>query len=193
MRYNCKKASFIPKTIEWNFNEGPNSEQLKSNFTVSYSIKTNLLAKGETKLDIPSRLNIFAENLATGFINKNSITRTITSICKDIVPEIKMALRKKGKSFISKDDVNPVQDIIDRLTAALQAPRCAGLKEFVAEFYPDYTWIDFGFEPLTDEEVNALKDDVYYGQQDLTNLVSTKLLYYLGLDEYNAFIERYNQ
>lgn len=116
----------------------------------------------------------------------------VPTLLKKIVPEIKMWLRKSGKSFITKEDgVNPVQEEIDALQNALNAPKLAGLREWVARVYPDYQWIEPDWK--SDEEINQLKEDIFYGQKDFTTQYKILLQTYLGTDAYNAFVEEYNK
>jgi len=116
----------------------------------------------------------------------------VPALLKKIVPEIKMWLRKSGKSFITKEDgVNPVQEEIDALQNALNAPKFAGLREWVARVYPDYQWIEPEWK--SDEEINQLKEDIYYGQKDFTIQYKILLQTYLGPEAYNEFVEEYNK
>ena len=185
------------RLIDGTFNsENGRGEYLRRHFSVRYTVVTNQAAT--TQYEHISNdnwivANILAEQISSYSISPDEIPAKIKSLCQKVVPAVKMALRKQGKTFIVGDDgVNPVQEAIDQLTAAFQAPRLAGVKEWFATYYPDYVWIDPVVDEYTDEEVASLKDKVFYGQIDLTKTVSTKLLYFLGLDEYNAFIERYN-
>ena len=116
----------------------------------------------------------------------------VPALLKKIVPEIKMWLRKSGKSFITKEDgVNPVQEEIDALQNALNAPKFVGLREWVAKVYPDYQWVEPDW--WSDEKINQLKDDIFYGQKDFKIEFKILLQTYLGTDAYNAFVEEYNK
>lgn len=104
---------------------------------------------------------------------------------------IKRVLRSKGKPItVGKDGVNPIQVEIDRLAAAFNAPRYAGVKEWMAEYYPEYQWIDSEWE--TNEEVERMKDKVYYGEKPFGAIAKMYLRANLGIDAYNAFVKRYN-
>lgn len=116
----------------------------------------------------------------------------VPALLKKVVLEIKMWLRKSGKSFITKEDgINPVQEEIDILQNALNAPKFAGLREWVAKVYPDYRWIEPDWK--SDEEINQLKEDIFYGQKDFVIQYKILLQTYLGTDAYNAFVEEYNK
>lgn len=116
----------------------------------------------------------------------------VPALLKSIVPEIKMWLRKSGKSFITKEDgINPVQEEIDTLQNALNAPKFAGLREWVAKVYPDYQWVEPDWK--ADEEISQLKEDIFYGQKDFKIQYKILLQTYLGTDAYNEFVEEYNK
>ena len=92
--------------------------------------------------------------------------------------------------IVVEGDSNPVQVEMDKLTAALNAPRLVGLKEWFAKFYPEYKWIDSEWE--TDEEIEALKDAVYNGEREFGIREKNVLRVNLGMVKYNEFVEAYN-
>ena len=106
------------------------------------------------------------------------------------VKSIKRKLREQGKSFVTKDGVNPCEEYLTRLNVALDAPHFAGLNAWLEEL---------GFEARIDETklptpatVQELKDKVFYGEVDANNK-NMKILYVgLGVDEYNKFVKEYN-
>lgn len=105
---------------------------------------------------------------------------------------LKKLIREKGGSFIvGADGVNPVQSAIDSLSAALNRPRMQGLKEWVAEWYPNHAWIEPPW--MSEESLNKLMDDVFYGQVDFCQKVQYVLRANLGVEGYNEFIKKYNQ
>jgi hypothetical protein len=104
---------------------------------------------------------------------------------------LKRKMREKGMSIITKDGINPVQGELDKLTAAFNAPKYAGLKEWFATWYPEYQWTDS--EMATAEEIAALKDKVYYGEIPFSLRVQHTLRFYLGVDEYNKFVKEFNK
>lgn len=118
--------------------------------------------------------------------------KIVSGLLYKVVPEIKKWLRKSGKSFITKEDgVNPVQEEIGVLQTALSTSKFVGLREWVAKIWPDYQWIEPTWK--SDEEINQLKEDVFYGQKDFDTYVKIILQSHLGTDAYNAFVEEYNQ
>lgn len=99
-------------------------------------------------------------------------------------------MRNKGVSFVATDEGNPLQDEIDAFTNALNAPKFAGLKEWFAKWFPEYAWTDYNWD--TDENIQKLKDDVFYGEIQFTINVKRKLQSHLGVEAYNAFVKQYN-
>ena len=103
---------------------------------------------------------------------------------------IKRALRKQGKSFVTKDGINPCEAYMTRLTAALNAPKLAGLNEWLA---------DLGFAERVDlsrlpseADVVRLKEDVLNGDADMTVKNKATLYICLGVDGYNQLVREYN-
>lgn len=104
---------------------------------------------------------------------------------------MKRTMREHGKSFVSPDGKsNPLQDELDALSNALNAPKFAGLKEWIAKWFPTHQWVDA--EYLSDEEVAKLSDDIYYGDKPFKQDDKLTLQIYLGVEQYNAFVKRYN-
>lgn len=106
--------------------------------------------------------------------------------------EVKRILRTRGKSFVVQPDgSNPVQEALDTLSTALNAPRMAGLKEWVAEWYPEYKWVEPHW--ATAEDLAKVTDDVYYGRVEFSDYLKMVLCANMGVEEYNKFVERYNK
>lgn len=142
---------------------------------------------------LPMSINRAATRMALGFNSAADNGKLIKSVVSGAVKPIKRRLREKGISFVVQEgEANPVQEAIDALTAAFNAPKLAGLKEWVANWFPEYQWVDIDRFFMSDEEMTKLCDDIYYGDKDLTAKNSALILSHLGLDGYNAFIERYN-
>lgn len=120
-----------------------------------------------------------------------SINRVVDKTLELVQKEIKRRMRMQGMSITVKDGVNPVQLEVDRLTAAFNAPRYAGVKEWFAKYYPEYTWVDS--VQMTDEQVNKMKDDVFYGDRPFRNKEQAALRFYLGVEEYNKFVKAFNK
>lgn len=104
---------------------------------------------------------------------------------------LKKLIRKKGRSFlVGVDGRNPIQDAIDSLSAALNRPRMQGLKEWVAEWYPEYVWT----EPvwMSEDRLKKLMDDIYFGQIEFNAWYQNILRANLGLEGYNEFVKKFN-
>lgn len=148
---------------------------------------------------MPELVNSYAEIMAANYTNPVRMStylmrykdRIKTAILRRAPEAIKRGLRERGRTFVTKKgEPNPVQPALDALTAALNAPRMAGVETWVAEWYPEYEWK----APIwaSDEFINSLKDNIYYGKIDLNAINRRILLGCLGVDAYNAFIADYN-
>lgn len=134
------------------------------------------------------RLNARLEQAALGHLCPKLYTKEILAAAPKT---IKRMLRERGVSFVArKGEPNPVQKPLDDLVAALNAPKAAGLEAWVKEWCPGYEWIEPPWK--SDAEIEKIMDDVYYGQRAFTPAVKTMLTIYLGIEKYNAFVEKYN-
>ena len=157
-------------------------------------ISDGISESGNVRPTIPPEfINILVEKIGTGLMSIKSSDETIKSACRQAVKPIKRKIREEGGSFVvGADGVNSVQVAIDALVSAFQSPNCSGVKEWVARWFPDYKWIDVDDYFSSAEDIANLKDKVFYGDADLTEAISRKLYFGLGLDEYNKFIKVYN-
>jgi hypothetical protein len=103
---------------------------------------------------------------------------------------IKRKLREQGKTFVTKDGVNPCEEYLTRLNAALDAPNFAGLNEWLSDLGYNVQIDPSKF--LTAEQIAKLKEAVYYGEVDMTEKTKLALIVGLGIDEYNKFVTEYN-
>ena len=103
---------------------------------------------------------------------------------------IKRRLRELGKSFVTKNGVNPVEQYLTRLNTALNAPYFSGLNEWLEELeYKER--INLSGLPVG-QELLALKEAVLYGDKPMNTKNKIWLYVCLGVDEYNAFVKEYN-
>ena len=103
--------------------------------------------------------------------------------------QVKRWLRSQGKSFVSKNGVNPCEEHLSALNAALNAPRLAGLNKWLK----DFGCAEIDLSKLPDAAaVNALKEAVLYGDTKMNPGISATLYVCLGVDGYNAFVREYN-
>ena len=138
----------------------------------------------------PEIVNLVAEHSCVGQIRRymtNSKDRLVSLAAK----AVKRRIREQGGSFVvGSDGNNPVQNAVDELSAALNAPRMAGLKEWVGKWFPGYEWIEPKW--MTDDEVQKLKDEIFYGEKDFKLTYKVNLEAHLGIDAYNDFVRLYN-
>lgn len=138
------------------------------------------------------RLNLCAE---AGASSKWTSYGSLTSLTKEALAAapraIKRRLRETGRSFVTKGgEENPVQKPLDELSAALNAPKMAGLAAWVKEWCPEHKWIEP--EWMTDAELKVFEDTVYYGERNFGPTERYMLQAHLGIEAYNAFVEKYN-
>lgn len=143
--------------------------------------------------DIAFSANVLVENAAV--LNRNAnYHSSLDSLKKRILNKaprvVRHELRKRGLPITVRDGVNPLQDAIDDLTSALNAPRMSGVKEWFAKWCPEYQWIDVQWE--SDEWLAKFKDDIFYGDIDFNASARFRLCAYLGVDEYNKFVKVFN-
>ena len=103
---------------------------------------------------------------------------------------VKKMLYRQGKSFVTKDGVNPCEEMMNKLTASLNAARLAGFNEWLSDVGIKNR-INLDFLP-PQAKIEELKEEILMGDK---NAVVSKLhLLYIGLsaDDYNAFIKRFN-
>ena len=112
-----------------------------------------------------------------------------TAMQKAAVKAIKKYIRSQGKSFVTKDGVNPCEAYATALTTALDAPRFAGLDAWYKSI--GLAGVDLAALP-SEAEVSQLRQDVLDGAKDMTGRVKVILYVCLGVDGYNQFVREYN-
>lgn len=120
----------------------------------------------------------------------NFATRTLELINKKSIKIVRKHLYEQGQSFITKNGVNPCEQYVSELTVAINAPRLAGLNEWLAKMGVSYR-INLDFLP-SEEEVAKLELDILTGEKDITEKDKVILYFGLGSEKYNAFVKRYN-
>ena len=152
----------------------------------------SIAMKGGTTEDLIDILNERLRHCAE--TNGSWQTVYATSLMKAIQTaaskSVKRYLRKQGKSFVTKDGVNPCNAKIDELTAALNAPRFAGLNEWLSEMGVERS-ADLSAIPA-DSEIAKLKEGVLYGELEFNESRRALLTICLGVDGYNAFVKEFN-
>lgn len=143
-------------------------------------------------VDICANINVIAE-CGTKFNNcfyYNGIDYKMSKVLQNLPRLIRRKLRERGIPIVVKDGVNHVQDALDELSSALNAPKMAGTKEWLSKWFPDYKWIDVRW--MSDEELSKFKDDIFYGDIEFGAANRVILRSHLGVDAYNDFVKKFN-
>ena len=158
-----------------------------------FARRDTISADGRVRsLTVPEKINWLANVMVTGRRSIDVNSKDVKRVASSVAKPIKRRLRERGISFVGQDGGEMVQGAVDALVDAFNAPKLAGLKEWVAEWFPEYKWIDVDDIFMSDEEMAKLCDDIFYGEKDLTDYHAVLILSHLGLDGYNAFVDRYN-
>ena len=105
---------------------------------------------------------------------------------------VRRKLREEGRAIVSRDGVDPAKERLDAVAAALNAPRFAGLADALAACGVEAVQPELPFVPAAGSaEMDKIMSDVFNGSATLKHW-SCKLRYALGVEAYNAFVERYN-
>ena len=102
---------------------------------------------------------------------------------------VKAHIRSQGKSFVTKDGVNPCETYMAGLTEALNAPRFAGLDAWLKSI--GRKGVDLSRMP-SEADVAKLREDVLFGRKDMDERNKAILYVCLGVEGYNAFVKEYN-
>ena len=120
----------------------------------------------------------------------DSVSMVKKSIQSKAEKSVKKWLRRTGRSFVTKDGVNPCAMKMEELNTALNAPRLAGLNEWLTDMGLEYR-VDTSSLPSAGA-VNELKEKVLDGDKNLDPATKVTLYICLGVDGYNAFVKDYN-
>lgn len=144
------------------------------------------------KADICAVINVLAESGTK--INRHfscfGTDHLATMVLRNAPRHIRRKLRERGMPIVVKDGVNHVQDAVDELSAALNAPKMAGVREWLSKWFPDYKWIDVKW--MSDEDLAKFKDDIFYGEVNFDTVNRFILRSHLGVDAYNDFVKKFN-
>lgn len=109
----------------------------------------------------------------------------------DVAPAaIKHKLREDGKSFVVRNKVNPIQELLTPIVNALNAYRLEGLNAALKAAGMDYG-LDFEGQLYAEDYINSIKNKVLYGEKPIRSL-EPLLRTHLGVDKYNEFVRTYN-
>ena len=140
---------------------------------------------------MPEIVNLAATLSAIGRCRYYMRDNYKASILAAATKPIKRRIRETGGSFVvGPDGKNPVQDAIDELSNALNAPKMSGAKQWVAKWFPDHVWVEPKW--MSDADVAKLKNDILFGDVDFGYRQVCLLEAHLGTEAYNAFVKQYN-
>lgn len=145
----------------------------------------------DNSVDMGAYINALAERGTKLNSHSHFVVGTVSRILSNTPRHIRRKLRERGMPIVVKDGVNHVQDAVDELSSALNAPKMAGVREWLSKWFPDYKWIDVKW--MSDEELAKFKDDIFYGDIDFTEANQFILRSHLGIDAYNDFVKKYNK
>ena len=91
--------------------------------------------------------------------------------------------------MIRRDGSNPLKEVLEQAAACVNEPHQKGLKEFIEEYAPGYKWIDVQYP--SDMDVMVLVGDILNGKEAIDGKRGI-LFFSLGAEQYNEFIDRYN-
>lgn len=160
----------------------------------------------------------FRKSVSRDLYPQHALNGVINSFKDSSIYIVRRWLRSQDKSFVSKPVVenyievtngvevaktrtvlvNPAKPYIERLNACLNAPKLAGLKEWLVsmgvaeEDMPDFTLLNTIIQ-ITDEEFIDTKKKVLDGEMAFDIAWQIKFRYYLGTEEYNKFVKLYNE
>ena len=143
-------------------------------------------------VDMCAYINALAEcgTKLNGYFGYGNVDGTVSRFLSNAPRHIRRKLRERGMPIVVKDGVNHVQDAVDELSSALNAPKMAGVREWLSKWFPDYKWIDVKW--MSDEELAKLKDDIFYGDVNFNAANRFILRSHLGVDAYNDFVKKFN-
>lgn len=140
-------------------------------------------------------------------INNKEFTPALSTVnnlngllAKAGLKQVKKYLRSKGKTFVAKKTVvdgkevieNPLELPMKELTDALNAPRYAGLNEWITKYEADWEKIDVSSWLPTPEQMAETMNAILIDETKLDKH-ALNLRFHLGVDGFNAFIKEYNE
>lgn len=111
-------------------------------------------------------------------------------ICSIAMPFIRMQLRREGKTFTTKDKVNPIQERMDAIVTAANAYRLHGFDLALKNAGFDFG-VSFEAALAPENDVNNVKEEVLNGTVDFASQKDFLRLH-LGVEEFNKFVDEYN-
>jgi hypothetical protein len=143
-------------------------------------------------VDICAYINVLAEcgTKVNSYFGYGGVDSAASMVLREAPRHIRRKLRERGVPIVVKDGVNHVQDAVDELSSAINAPKMAGVREWLSKWFPDYKWIDVKW--MSDEELAKFKDGIFYGDIEFGVANRFILRSHLGVDAYNDFVKKFN-
>jgi hypothetical protein len=114
-----------------------------------------------------------------------------TKIKTMAVPSLKRSLRVKGKSFVAKDNVNPIEVEMKPVVDALNAPKLQGLEAALRGIGVEIA--DVERAPAIWDAIIAEKTAIFYGDKPAHPTQDGGIMLLLGPDGYNAWVKEFNE
>ena len=115
-----------------------------------------------------------------------------TALNRAALPLARTALRNAGESFVVRDGVNPLIELVRPVVEALNAPGCAGLEAAFRALGVDVPDVERdALEALAAQWRDELMSGELAGGG--ASAILGKLSVALGVDGFNAFVEVYNE
>ena len=164
-------------------------------FKLAYKYNENASVRGLIKQctaeDLIELFNLSTTSKKQGRVDISILAEIKSTFQKKYgVKLVKRMLYRQGKSFVTKDGVNPCEEMMNKLTTSLNAARLAGFNEWLADVGIKNR-VNLDFLPPADK-IEELKEDILMGDKEAGKLRLYTLYLGLSSQDYNAFIKRYN-
>jgi hypothetical protein len=190
MRWHKK----MPEDTSYVFslNDGSETNIVKSYSLDSYSVMKSIQANKLiilTELSVPDLVDWM---LLGGYSKFTSHVEWSKNRIKELAaPFVKRALRAEGKSFVTKDGVNPIEIRMKPVVDALNAPKLQGLEAALRGIGVDIP--DIERTPAIWDAITEKKNAIFYGDRPANPPLDGGIVLLLGPDGYNAWVKEFNE
>ena len=115
-------------------------------------------------------------------------TGHLRRLLEGIQSDVRHKLRDEGKGIVTVDGVNPMETAMQPLFKACNAPMLLGLEGAIAAVTGDRVKVDRSMK----DEIEAMKDEVWYGDGPASGARRDAIHFLLGTEGYNAWAAAYN-
>ena len=115
---------------------------------------------------------------------RSSVQAAVVSV----QPFVRRNLRDAGESLITVDGVNPIEQALQPVLAAFNAPMHAGIEQEYAKL-----GLTVSVDRSNKAELEALKDTMWYGDKKANAKRLDPILFLLGTEAYNAWVLEFNK